>query len=944
MSTLRIRVTLAKRGALVLSILAIALLATLWSERSQPVSAAGGSISGTVTDENTGEFLDDVCVEFVDVLYAPFGIVCTDPTGSYVIDGLPPGEYKLHILDFGHRGYLDEWYDDQPDFDSADLVTVTADQETHGVDVALGLGGSVNGTVTSENTGEPLETMCVALYGNSHGAVGWGVTDAEGQYTVGGLRPDDYRVLFRDCNYPVTYVSEWYDDEPDMGSATLVAVTAKEKTAGIDAALAIGGTINGTVTGEDTGDPLEGIRVEVYDGPEEPLGYGYTDHLGRYAIEALPTGDYKVFFRSGTGGYAEEWYNNQPDFDSADPVAVVEKEKTPDIDAALAPLGTINGTVTDENTGEPIEGICVRVYDGSHHLLGSGVTDASGNYNVVGLGTGDYRVYFDDCSGSPAYLSEWYDGQPDFDSADPVAVIEHEKTGGVDAALALGGIISGTVTDENTGDPLWGICVTVYHGSYGWSGYDRTDGLGHYSVGGLTTGDYEVQFKDCSEPQAYLPEWYDDQPDFESAHAVTVIEKEETGGIDAALTLGGTINGTVTDETTGDPLQGICVDATGGSSGSVFTDAAGTYNIAGLPAGNYRVRFKDCSSSPAYLSEWYNDRPDSASADLVAVTQKQKTAGIDAALALGGTVNGTVTSERTGEPIEGIRVDVADASYHLLGSSATDSAGNYSVGGLPTGSYKVHFEDDDVPPIYLSEWYDDQSNFSSADLVGVMEKEKTGGIDAALAGTGLDLSIEVAGTTCSTKGGDAKCSLSLGDTFTLNVLLNSLPSMVTEYEGLDIILQYAGVTSKNNADMSAYWPECLFEAWSYPPGFAAFGCVTFQESSTYTGIVGAIDFNCDTSGSITLIGSGAGDSGLLRQTYTYHEGTDETLTINCVAPPPPTPTVPPVGGAGAFPNAAGREGSGLTIGGADFIVLAALAAVIALGGATWHVRRRRAGG
>lgn len=942
MSAPRIRVTLAKRGALLFSILAIALVAALVWVRSEQVSAADGSISGTVTDENTGEFLDDVCVEFVDALYGPFGIVCTDSSGSYVIDGLPPGEYKLHVYDFGSRGYLDEWYDDQLDFDSADFVTVTADQKTQGVDVALGLGGSVNGTVTSENTGEPLEDVCVRLYADSYDGGGMDRTDASGQYTVDGLRADDYRVFFRDCNYPVAYVSEWYDAEPDIGSATLVAVTAKEKTTGIDAALAIGGTINGTVTAEDTGDPLGGIRVEVYDGPGDPLDYGYTDELGQYSVDALPTGDYKVFFRGGTGGYAEEWYDDQIHFDSADIVAVAEKEKTSGINAALTPLGTINGTVTDENTGDPIEGICVRVYDGSHDWLGSGETDASGNYDVGGLGTGDYKVRFDDCNGSPAYFSEWYDDQPDFDSADSVTVIEHEKTGGVDAALALGGIISGTVTDENTGDPLEGICVTVYDSSYGWSGSGHTNASGAYSVGGLPTDDYKVRFRDCNDPRTYLTEWYDDQPDFGPADAIAVTEKEKTGDIDAALTVGGTINGTVTDENTGDPLGGICVSVSDGSSVSVVTDGAGNYNVGRLPTGDYAVRFAECTYPWAYLPEWYNDQPDSASADLVAVTEKQKTAGIDAGLTLGGTVNATVTYEDTGDPLEGIRVDVADASYHLLGSVHTDAAGNYSVGGLPSGSYKVHFEDDNNPPIYLPEWYDDQPSFSSADFVAVTEKEKTGDIDAALAGTGLDLSIEVAGTTCSTNGGDAKCSLGLGDTFTLNVHLNSLPSMASEYEGLDVILEYAGVRSKDDADMAEYWPECVFEASFYEPGLAAFGCVAFQEWSTYTGPVAAINFNCDASGSITLVGTGVGDSGLVRGAETYHEGANETLTINCVAPMP-TPTVPPVGGAGVFPDVAGSSRSGGSGTAAGVAALAAMSGAITLGGAAWHVRRRRAG-
>ena len=340
---------------------------------------------------------------------------------------------------------------------------------------------------------------------------------------------------------------------------------------------------------------------------------------------------------------------------------------------------------------------------------------------------------FFDC-GSGIHLSEWYDDQPDFSSADLVAVTQGVKTGGIDAALAVGGSINGTVTAEGTGDPLAEICVSVEDTSHSFFGFGFTDASGNYSLGGLGSGDYTVGFFDCASGN-HLSEWYDDQPDFSSADPVAVTQGVKTAGIDAALAVGGSISGTVTDEETGEPLAQICLQVSSESEFFGFgrTNSTGDYSFGGLPSGDYAVAFFDCESPIEYVTEWYDDQPDSASADLIAVTEGMKTGGIDAALALGGSINGTVTLEGTGTPLSSICVAVHDTSQNFLASAFTDAAGNYSVGGLRSGDYTVEFSDCQFSPsTYVTEWYDDQPDFASADLVAVTQEVKTEGIDAAL--------------------------------------------------------------------------------------------------------------------------------------------------------------------------------------------------------------------
>ncbi len=208
-----------------------------------------------------------------------------------------------------------------------------------------------------------------------------------------------------------------------------------------------------------------------------------------------------------------------------------------------------------------------------------------------------------------------------------------------------------------------------------------------------------------------------------------------------------TISGRVTaaDESGIDTGVGIAgVEVRAYAVGSEFpalgddtTDLNGEYEITGLDAGTYIVKF--WAVNTGYFSEWYNDKADFGTADPLMVTDPGSITGIDAVLEPSGSISGTVTDESSA-PIAGICVFVHGSVTGYLGDATTDSNGDYTVSGLPAGNLKVEF--DACGSNYISEWYDDKAGFLTADLVPVTVPNTTAGIDAVLQPIGDELAVD----------------------------------------------------------------------------------------------------------------------------------------------------------------------------------------------------------
>ncbi|MDP2181372.1 MAG: carboxypeptidase regulatory-like domain-containing protein [Actinomycetota bacterium] len=291
-------------------------------------------------------------------------------------------------------------------------------------------------------------------------------------------------------------------------------------------------SIHGTVTDEDSTEPLAGASVAAYtwDGAEGAVEeWTYTDEDGGYEFWSLADGTYRLgFFSEGweEAPYTPEFYNNKASIKDGDDIVVSGGVAPGSYDAALEIMEpSIQGTVVDDDWEDPIPGIAVTAYSWDDDLsawyeAAWGWTDYYGEYTVYGLKDGKWKIgfqmlwpYYED----EFWMPEFYDDQATVDDAEWVETVDGQVTTGIDASLAPARpAITGTVTESGSGDPLADIGVVAYaYDDYAdewyWVRGVSTDADGSYELK-LGSGEYKIGFEDWNpEDGYYQSEYYDDQ-------------------------------------------------------------------------------------------------------------------------------------------------------------------------------------------------------------------------------------------------------------------------------------------------------------------------------------------------------------------------------------------------------------------------------------------------
>ena len=386
--------------------------------------------------------------------------------------------------------------------------------------------------------------------------------------------------------------------------------------------------------------------------------------------------------------------------------------------------GSISGTVTLTGAGAP--GItymraCLSPADSVCTYVNS---DGAGNYILSGLAVGYYGVAIS----TTAYGNIYYDQARGYNEATLVSVVAGQVSSGIDFIAAPAATISGVVTN-NAGSPLLGItaCATIPGVSSGNCG--NTNAYGEYSISGLIAGTHRVQFNvQYTTSNGYASEYWNGVSTSDFATLISVTAGQTVTGVDASLSEGVTISGTITAPSVVS-VAGIQICAYLTSTNCSTTDVNGDY-VTQVPSdGEYTVYF------PGSIDLAYRRYGQLNHADpilKVSTSQSTPATGIDIELLPGGGISGTLTKESDGSPLSGLFVCFYIPGVGSNGAPCglTGSDGTYTNVGVPVATYVAFLGE--VSAVYGGFYFGNSPSTSNRTEITVSEGVLTPNINGAL--------------------------------------------------------------------------------------------------------------------------------------------------------------------------------------------------------------------
>jgi len=311
---------------------------------------------------------------------------------------------------------------------------------------------------------------------------------------------------------------------------------------------------------------------------------------------------------------------------------------------------------------------------------------------------------------------------------------------GTEVGNATSPLDQGEFTPAGTGGvrgvitPVTGVQITVYAitgnpcGPWSTIGSGVTDpASGNYAIVGLPPDDYYLYSDNQTN---YVREYWTDAGSVRSCNEAvssTVSDGVMSAGKDFDLELGGSISGTITEEGSGLPIQGLHVGANQiycmeDWAAVAHTDANGDYTIHGIPAGT--VYLKTCGECVGmnYVNEWYNSADGTyycAQATPISVSAGEELTGYDFILPVGATISGMIYEADGTTPITDPSIHVGarlgNPCYnHEQVSGTNPVSGSYTIQGVPPGD--VYLVTHDSQSNYLNEWWTGNPTDSSSYL------------------------------------------------------------------------------------------------------------------------------------------------------------------------------------------------------------------------------------
>ncbi len=411
--------------------------------------------------------------------------------------------------------------------------------------------------------------------------------------------------------------------------------------------------VTGTVTSAENDEPIGGVSVEVLRADNgNTLASATTDTTGSYeatfTIEE-PSAPDQIRLELSAEGFVDEEVSTgfQPS---------VTEDVTLE---AMSVEAAASGTVTDTDTGDPIEGASVTGTrpDGGEQLF-EATTSSDGTYDVT------FEV-----ADEPDEVAIQADAQG-FEAADTTVSFSEQISADLGLQVATTqATASGTVTNEDTGDPIEGATVTGTRPDGGDQLFQATTS---------SDGTYEASFEVADEPSEATVQA--EAEDFESGEQTLSFGEQITADFSLQpAAIEATASGTVSRSDNGDPIEGVRIIGTRPNGGEelfeTINSSDGSYEVA------YSVKATDKPSEVTLSASAENFE---FKEQTVSFSQQITTDFSLQPATTEVTVSGTVSDSSSSDPIEGAtitgtRVDDGDQLFETSAASSGEYESSFTV-------------------------------------------------------------------------------------------------------------------------------------------------------------------------------------------------------------------------------------------------------------------------
>jgi hypothetical protein len=408
----------------------------------------------------------------------------TDDDGGFAVTDVEARWWRVRVIPKPGSAAVERWLGAPVGPCGAERVWIDADLDVG--DIVLDRGLSVSGRLV-DAIGDPVagaQVVAVHADAGSTFVTRAGVSADDGGWSIVGVPPGEIAIYVDPIDQPWQWVPGVYD------SADAERFLATEDIFVGDVSLLPGVTVGGAVDGSDG--PVESGKVTVY-ASSRVASSPIVD--GRFEVRGLPPGEVTAWAEADGFGYTY-W----PDHDRPAAWRSIPDEggRLDDLDFQLGPEATVVGQLAGD--GDRSAGSVLLWNDDFTVAFGASL-DVDGRFTLPKLYAGRYQLVI--FGGEVGYIDDVArdaGGEP-LDVDVPVADVVSLPA----LSLPPGAVVSGRVTDADTGAPVKGAVVRVASDDDVFGAFTAADG--RYEVAGIVAGDYQVTIETspaCSDDEDWV--------------------------------------------------------------------------------------------------------------------------------------------------------------------------------------------------------------------------------------------------------------------------------------------------------------------------------------------------------------------------------------------------------------------------------------------------------